>query len=84
LTVSTEEIAKSYDRPITVAKVEEVLRMVQRLDPPGVGARDNKECLLLQLTPETPHRKVLRVLIMNHLGRHRPQRPTGHPAPDRF
>ena len=41
--------------------------MVQKLDPPGVGARDLKECLLLQLTPETPHRDVLRALIQNHL-----------------
>jgi RNA polymerase sigma-54 factor len=67
LTLSTEEIAKSYDRPITVAQVDEVLRMVQKLEPPGVGARNEKECLLLQLTPETPHREVLRVLISNHL-----------------
>src|SRR5262249_27006335 len=67
LTVSTEEIAKSYDQPVTVAQVEAVLRMVQKLEPPGVGARDNKECLLLQLTPETPHREVLRALIINHV-----------------
>ena len=40
---------------------------MQKLDPPGVGARDLSECLLLQLTPETPHRDVLRVLILNHL-----------------
>ncbi len=29
--------------------VHEVLRQVQRLDPPGVAARDLRECLLLQL-----------------------------------
>src|SRR5580700_10557300 len=32
-----------------VAAVEKVLRRVQRLDPPGVAARELKECLLLQL-----------------------------------
>ncbi len=32
-----------------LAEVEEVLRIIQRLDPPGVGARDLQECLLLQL-----------------------------------
>jgi RNA polymerase sigma-54 factor len=37
------------------------------MDPPGVGARDVKECLLLQLEPETPHRDVVRTLILNHL-----------------
>jgi RNA polymerase sigma-54 factor len=68
LSVSTEDIAKSYDQqPVSVAQVEEVLRMAQKLDPPGVAARDVKECLLLQLTPETPCRDVLRVLILNHL-----------------
>ena len=28
--------------------VEEVLELVQRFDPPGVGARTLKECLLIQ------------------------------------
>ena len=41
--------------------------MVQKLDPPGVGARNLRECLLLQVTPETPHRDMLRTLIQNHL-----------------
>jgi RNA polymerase sigma-54 factor len=67
LAVSTEEVAKSYDEPVSVAQVEEALRMVQKLDPPGVGARDLCECLRLQLTSETPHRDVLLVLINNHL-----------------
>jgi len=33
----------------TMAEVEEMLHILQRLDPPGVGARDLRECLLLQL-----------------------------------
>src|SRR5262249_24255995 len=41
--------------------------MVQKLDPPGVGARDLKECLLLQVTPETPHRDLVRRMILEHL-----------------
>jgi len=36
-------------RPYTLAEAEEMLRIIQRLDPPGVGARDLRECLLLQL-----------------------------------
>jgi RNA polymerase sigma-54 factor len=67
LTVALEEIAKSYDQPVTVEQVEEVLRMAQKLDPPGIAARNVEECLLLQLTPETPHHDKLRVLILNHL-----------------
>ena len=33
----------------TMAEVEEMLRFVQKLDPPGVGARDIRECLMLQM-----------------------------------
>jgi len=36
-------------RPYTVTEAEEMLRVVQSLDPPGVGARDLRECILLQL-----------------------------------
>src|SRR4051812_29147072 len=54
VTVPVDDIARTCDEPVTTAQVEDVLHMVQKLDPPGVGARDLKECLLLQLTPETP------------------------------
>jgi len=33
----------------TMADAEEMLLVIQRLDPPGVGARDLRECLLIQL-----------------------------------
>jgi RNA polymerase sigma-54 factor len=33
----------------TTAEAEEMLAIIQRLDPPGVGARDLRECLLIQL-----------------------------------
>jgi RNA polymerase sigma-54 factor len=33
----------------TPAEAEEMLRIIQKLDPPGVGARDLRECLMLQL-----------------------------------
>ncbi|HSJ16031.1 MAG TPA: RNA polymerase factor sigma-54 [Longimicrobiales bacterium] len=36
-------------RPYTVADVEEMLRILQAFDPPGIAARDLRECLLLQL-----------------------------------
>ncbi len=46
---------------------EEGLAIVQRLDPPGVGARNLKECLLLQLTPGLLFYEELQVLISDHL-----------------
>ncbi len=33
----------------TLAEAEEMLRIIQKLDPPGVGARDLRESLLVQL-----------------------------------
>lgn len=33
----------------TPKELEEILKMIQRLDPPGIGARTLEECLLLQL-----------------------------------
>jgi RNA polymerase sigma-54 factor len=33
----------------SMAEVEEMLGIIQRLDPPGIGARDLRECLLIQL-----------------------------------
>jgi RNA polymerase sigma-54 factor len=67
LTASLEDLVKNADPPATLAEMEEALHIVQKLDPPGVGARSLEECLLMQLTPETPYRDVLRVLIQNHL-----------------
>src|SRR6476619_6235941 len=46
LPVSLLEIASTFDPPTTPECVERVLHIVQHLDPPGVGARDLRECLL--------------------------------------
>jgi RNA polymerase sigma-54 factor len=46
---------------------EKALAVVQRLDPPGVGARNLKECLLLQLNPGLLFYEELQVLIEHHL-----------------
>jgi len=51
---------------VTSDESERVLRVVQSLDPPGVGARDLKECLLLQMTNGNDH-PLARVLINDHL-----------------
>lgn len=51
----------------TVAKVEEALALVQALEPPGIGARDVKECLLLQLRRRVPPPLRLIRLVENYL-----------------
>src|SRR5262245_10654768 len=67
LHVSLLEIASTFDPPTTEQRVEQVLRAVQQLDPPGVAGRDLRECLLLQVTDETPHRDLVRKIIQDHL-----------------
>ena len=45
-----DDIAFSQGIYTTIEKVKEILEnYVQKLDPPGVGARDLQECLLLQI-----------------------------------
>ncbi len=53
-------------------EVEEVLRSIQALEPPGVGARDLRECLLIQLKlgedPEGPAAHLAAEIIGACLG----------------
>jgi len=49
------------------ALAERALALVQKLDPPGVGARDLRECLLLQLTPGMPYYEQIATLVSDHL-----------------
>ncbi len=45
--------------------IEEVLKIVQGFDPPGVFARDLKECLALQLKDRNRHDPAMAALISN-------------------
>lgn len=48
-----QEFARSHNVrllvPVTLPQAEKVLRRIQMLEPPGIGARDLRECLLAQL-----------------------------------
>lgn len=53
-------------------ELEKVLSKIQQLDPPGIGARDLQECLLLQVDAKakkknTPIVKLAREIILNHM-----------------
>jgi RNA polymerase sigma-54 factor len=61
------ECIRDFGGDVTLAEAEEALALVQKLDPPGVGARNLRECLLLQLTPDVPCRDILQILVANHL-----------------
>jgi RNA polymerase sigma-54 factor len=72
LTQTTAEIARDLcaDLPVTEADVEQVLTLVQTLDPAGVGARTLSECLILQLAQldaDTPGRDLAIVIARDHL-----------------
>jgi RNA polymerase sigma-54 factor len=47
LKATVEEISAQTQQP--VEKISEVLKIIQSFDPPGIGARDLRECLMLQL-----------------------------------
>ena len=44
-----DDLAFSMNIEVNDAEMQKVLETVQELDPPGIGARDLRECLLLQL-----------------------------------
>ena len=53
---------------IEVAAVEKVLRVIQDFDPPGVGARDLRECLMIQLSQrDDPLSKLALQVVRDHL-----------------
>jgi RNA polymerase sigma-54 factor len=65
LQVSVDEIAgMSKCEP---EKAEQVLFLMQTFDPPGVCARDLKECLLLQIAPLRPEDSLVGEIVANHL-----------------
>lgn len=60
------EIAE--DLQVEVAAVEKVLRVIQTFDPPGVGARDLRECLMIQLSQRADPLSALALqVVRDHL-----------------
>ena len=67
LRMRPEEVLEAARPPLTHEAYDAALKEVHGLDPPGVGARDLVECLLLQLDTLPGDNKVERVLISRHL-----------------
>lgn len=51
-----EDMSFKYGEWIEAPELERLLKVIQSLDPAGVGARDIRECLLLQLERKNTHR----------------------------
>jgi RNA polymerase sigma-54 factor len=67
LNLDLSEVVRDFGGDASLTQADQALALVQKLDPPGIGARNLRECLLLQLTPDVPCRDTLHVLISNHL-----------------
>lgn len=65
LAVDPSSLCKRFN--IDRNTIEEALRVIQSLEPAGVGARSLSECLRLQLLRENPPDKVTLKIVENHL-----------------
>ncbi|WP_232097303.1 RNA polymerase factor sigma-54 [Gimesia maris] len=66
LQIPLSEIVFDYEGEIRMDEAEHALVEIQKMDPPGVGASDGKERLLLQLSDDMVHRNILDTLIRYH------------------
>jgi RNA polymerase sigma-54 factor len=65
LDIPFEELCAVTDHP--AEEVSEVLAFVQNFDPVGVGARDCRECLLIQVRFHGLEGTIVEKIISNHL-----------------
>jgi len=65
LTASTEELLQ--DGKYTQDDLEDAIAVVQDFDPIGVGTRDLRECLLLQLKAFDPQNTLAQQIVSEHL-----------------
>lgn len=65
LDISIEEIAKELFEDIE--EVEIALKIVQGLEPLGIGARSLTECLLIQLRKKRELNDITEAMVTNHL-----------------
>lgn len=62
---SVEQGAQSLG--VKKEEVEAVLHIIQKMEPLGIGARDLKECLLIQIKALYPQEELLQVIVGNYL-----------------
>ena len=65
LQASLDEIAAMG--PYTLEEVEMALHVIQEFDPTGVGARDLRECLLIQLTFHDMEGTTAESIVLHHM-----------------
>ncbi len=67
LSVRLEQLHTKERSDFTADDLTKALPLIQKLDPPGVGARDLQECLLIQLAQSTDDVSFETQLVSEHI-----------------
>ncbi|MGD0597469.1 MAG: RNA polymerase factor sigma-54 [Sedimentisphaerales bacterium] len=67
LSVRLEQLHSNDRTDFTLEDLQKAIVLIQELDPPGVGARDLKECLLIQIRQSSEDVSFETALVTNHL-----------------
>jgi RNA polymerase sigma-54 factor len=67
LSVPLEQLHNKDQTAFTPEHLREALKLVQELDPTGVGARDLRECLLIQLAQSSDDLSFEHRLVADHM-----------------
>ena len=77
LAVRLEQLYSKDRKDFELKHLKSALKLVQKLDPSGVGARNLKECLLIQLSHSSDDVEFEKELVLNYmkeiLGNHLPE-----------
>jgi len=63
LNALVDDLAFTQNIMVEVEDVERILKIIQSFDPPGVGARDLQECLLIQIKRLDKHDEPTKIAI---------------------
>jgi len=67
LTVRLEQLHNKDKNDFTLDDLKEALYLVQQLEPPGVGARDLRDCLLIQMAQSSEDMSFEIRLVTDHM-----------------
>ncbi|MDR2805060.1 MAG: RNA polymerase sigma-54 factor, partial [Dysgonamonadaceae bacterium] len=64
----SDDLAFQYGWNVPIEEIREIMGLIQQLDPPGIGATDVRECLLLQIQrkEKTPERELAITLLKDY------------------
>ncbi len=68
LSAISDDLAFQYSMNVSIEEIQKVLDVIKDLDPPGIGAADLQECLILQLNKKesTPERQCALCILTEY------------------